>query len=203
MSQPLLSILIPTVFGREADLDRLVKCILKDDSDMFYEYGEILTHVDNKEMTIGKKRERLYQRALGKYSWQIDDDDSIADNAIELIIEAIKQEPDCVTFREKCMINGKYYSSNHSLKYTKWADNQDGFDYVRSPFYKDVIKTEIAQKVPFEHIRWNEDERFSYALLPHLKNEVHIYDELYYYIHNSTDPTERYGLDRDIQTDNH
>lgn len=193
MKQPLLSILIPTVVGREKEFKALVDLLAKQYSGLEVEIAHL---IDNKEMTIGEKRERLYQHAFGKYSWMIDDDDSVAPGSIHLVLAAIKENPDCITFRENCMINGNYYSSNHSLKYDKWRDNFDGFDYVRTPFYKDVIKTEIARSVPFEHIRWNEDERFSYALLPHLKNEIHIDEEIYFYIHNSSDPTERYGLNR-------
>lgn len=199
MSQPLLSILIPTVVGREADLDRLVRCILKDDSDIFYNYGEILTHVDNKEMTIGEKRERLYQRAKGRYSWQIDDDDSIANNAIELILEAIKQEPDCITFQEKCIIDGMEFKSNHSHEYADWdGDGQkifsDGFHFHRTPFFKSIIKTSIAQSVPIQHIRFSEDHYWARDLKSHLHSEVHIPENLYIYQHQSSDFNERYGI---------
>jgi len=157
---------------------------------------EVIEYMDSRELTIGEKRERLYGLANGIFAWQIDSDDNIADNAIELIIEAIKRNPDCITFRENCMINGKYESSNFSLKYDDWADNFDGFDHVRTPFYKCVIKTEIARSVPFEHIRYGEDHAWARALKPHLQSEIHIDQELYYYIHNSKpeDHNERYGL---------
>jgi len=157
---------------------------------------EVIEYMDNRELTIGEKRERLYKLANGLYSWQIDSDDNMVNYAVELILESTKQNPDCVTFRENCMMNGEYYSSNHSLKYEDWADNFDGFDFVRTPFYKDVIKTEIARSVPFEHIRYGEDHAWARALKPHLQTEVHIDEEIYYYIHNSKpeDHNERYGL---------
>lgn len=221
MTQPLLSILIPTVVGREEQFERLFGAIVRqyktpikkvkvtdngyEQTIMGFCHSEddnsheliLIAGKDDKSMTIGEKREKLYNASWAIYSWQIDDDDDIDENAIELIFDAIKKGPDCITFRERCMINDKYYSSNHSLKYTKWQDNFDGFDYVRSPFYKDVIRTDIAKSVPFEYIRWNEDERWSYALLPHLKTEIHIDEELYHYIHNSTPSHERYGFDKD------
>lgn len=218
VQQPLLSILIPTVVGREDQFSRLLKRVANQcindatltgiecgfaDKYSIYKIGtemevEIVWAKDDKELTIGEKRELMYQESDGLFSWQIDDDDDISENAIELIINAIKSNPEipCITFREKCMINGVYKRSNHSIKYHNWEDNADGFDYVRSPFYKDVIRTDIAKKVPFEHIRWNEDERFSYALKPWLTDEIHIDEELYYYIYNETNPIERYGLDR-------
>lgn len=212
--KPLLSILIPTTPDRMGDIMRLYKSVSNqcgittlflDENSHQIRRGynldktiELIEFTDNRELTIGEKRERLYQLASGSFSIQIDSDDDIADNAIEKILEAIKSNPEvsCVTFRENCMMNGVYKSSNHSLKYFQWMDNQDGYDYVRSPFYKDVIRTDIAKSVPFPHIRWNEDEQWSKALYPHLKDEIHIDEELYLYIYNETNHTERYGLDK-------
>ena len=201
MTQPiLLSILIPTVVGREKQYKHLLNRIMKSGNgfDILSGRVEYIKFCDNKEITIGEKRERLYQMANGLYSWQIDDDDELAPNAIELILNAIKSNPEipCITFREKCMMNGVYKSSNHSIRYYQWMDNQDGFDYVRSPFYKDVIRTDIAKSVPFPHIRYNEDEQWSKALKPFLTDEIHINEELYHYIYNETNHNERYGLDR-------
>ena len=214
MSKPILSILIPTVVGREKELSNLlnllskyalldVKSNLKEN-----EYGytgekydledvEIIVVKDNKQNTIGAKREYMYRIANGLYSQMTDDDDELAPNAIELILEAIKSNPEisCITFREKCMMNGVYKSSNHSIRYEKWQDNFDGYDYVRCPFYKDVIRTDIAQSVPFPHIRYNEDEQWSMAIKPLLTDEIHIDKELYYYIYEPKEtPTERYGI---------
>jgi len=205
--QVLLSILIPTVVGREAELHRITKKISGfgfTDEDMFtgragVYFGECQLYIikDNKEMTIGEKRDQLYNAAEGLFSWQIDEDDDIADNAIQLILEDIKSNPEipCIAFRERCMMNGVYKSSNHSIRYSQWMDNQDGFDYVRSPFYKDVIRTDIAKSVPFPKIRYNEDEQWAKALYPKLTSEIHIDQELYYYNYEPKDShEERYGF---------
>jgi hypothetical protein len=199
MSQPLLSILIPTTPERQVEFDKLSQRIAALSANYFFDIVEIVTDSTGKHMTIGEKRERLYKAANGLYSWQIDDDDDIADNAIQLILEAIKSNPEipCITFRERCMMNGEYKTSNHSIKYDKWQDNFDGFDYVRCPFYKDVIRTDIAKSVPFPHIRFNEDEQYSMAIKPLLTDEIHIDEELYYYIYEPKDThEERYGLNK-------
>lgn len=196
MKNPLLSILIPTVVGREKEYKLLISSLNKQYNG---EEVNVFTLKDNKEMTIGEKRERLYQQSTGLFSWMIDDDDDISHDAIWEILNAIKSNPEipCITFRENCNINGEYKSSNHSIRYSQWMDNQDGFSYVRSPFYKDVIRTDIAQSVPFEHIRYNEDERWSKALYPLLKDEIHIDKELYFYIYEPKEThEERYGLNR-------
>lgn len=92
-------------------------------------------------------------------------------------------------------MNGEYKLSNHSIKYEKWADNFDGYDYVRCPFYKDVIRTDIAKSVPFEYVRYNEDEKFSMAIKPLLTDEAHIDREIYFYIYEPKNThEERYGI---------
>lgn len=203
----LLSILIPTVFGREQQFGFLRRRI---DFQLFkLAYNgeiEVIELKDNKEMILGEKRESMYQNANGIFSWQIDDDDDISDDAIESILSVIKlsgENVDCITFQEHCLMNGNEYSSNHSLEYGGWEGDGskllwDGFHFHRTPFYKDVIKTEIAKSVPFEKIRFGEDHAWSIALKPHLKNEVHIPRNIYYYIHNSKaeDFSERYGFNK-------
>lgn len=193
----LLSILIPTVVGREESYWRLVGEFTRQMLGIEQGLVEILQCKDDKQIPIGVKREMLYDKANGEYSVQWDDDDFVMRDGLYRIIHALETKPDCVTYKEFCMMDGVYKSSNHSLKYEKWQDNFDGYDYTRSPFYKDVIKTEIARSVPFEPIRYNEDERWSMALRPHLKNEVHIDNEVYYYQYTSTPHNERYGFDRD------
>lgn len=201
MSDILLSILIPYTLDRQSEYDKLYNRLLSlgINTDKYKGIVEEISDFADKSMTIGEKRERMYAYCNGRFAWQIDCDDDISDDAIEKILKVIKSNPEipCITFREKCIINDKYYSSNHSIKYDKWQDNFDGYDYVRSPFYKDVIRTDLAKSVPFERIRWNEDERWSYAIKPLLTDEIHLDEEIYYYIHNSSDPTERYGLDKD------
>jgi len=166
-----------------------------------YPEVEVCMISDNKEMTLGEKRERLYKMAKGEYSWQVDSDDLIAENSVEKILSAIYTNPDVITFEEQVWINRQRFMSNFSLRYAKWDGDgavklTDGFHFHRTPFYKCVIKTEIARSVPFPHIRYNEDEQWAAALKPHLKTEIHIDEELYYYIYNSQpeEHNERYGI---------
>ena len=155
---------------------------------------EIISLCDNKEMTIGEKRNELYAKANGLYSLQIDDDDTLKEGGIIKILDALQHNPDCVTYQERCIINGKHYRSNHSLKYYAWEDNVDGFDFVRTPYMKDVIRTEIARSIKVAHIRYGEDHLWSIEIYPHLRSEVHLDEEIYYYLHNSSNPEERYGI---------
>src|SRR5882757_8652746 len=183
MSQPILSVLIPTVIGRERSFGSLIDEFRSQIGayDLF-DVVEVMVARDNKEITIGKKRENLYKFAKGLYSVQWDDDDFIHPKGLQLIVDALKSNPEipCVTYKESCMMNGIYKSSNHSITYFQWMDNSDGYDYVRCPFYKDVIRTDIARLVPFPDIRYNEDEQWSMALREFLNAEIHINEEVYH-----------------------
>ena len=214
----LLSILIPCTPDRGEDVIKLINCINDQvgvtelhewayKENIKVERGisknrevEIVIVTDAKIMTIGEKRELLYNYfATGLYSIQVDSDDLLAPNAIQLILEAIRSNPDvdCCTYEEHIDIDGKIQRSNHSLKYADWADNTDGFDYVRTPFMKSVIKTEIAKSVPVPFVRFGEDHQWSQALKSHLHTEIHIDEQIYRYIHRSSNHETRYGFDKD------
>jgi len=146
---PLLSILIPCTPDRVYGLEPLLNIIgfgqafdyavqkNNESKEWILHHGqllpnneiELIIYCDDKVLSIGEKREILYQKAEGKFSIQIDSDDLLAPNAIQLILEAIKSNPQipCITFKEKCTMNGEYKSSNHSIKYDKWQDNFDGY----------------------------------------------------------------------------
>lgn len=190
----ILSIHIPSTPDRRNETSRLVD-LINNQLRKIDKKVELIVYEDNKEISIGEKRRRMYESSKGLYSWQIDSDDIISDDAIELIIQAIEQEgADCITFREMCIINGKYKTCKHSLKYDDWAQNVDGFDYVRTPFNKSVIKTEICNLVPVPDKRFGEDHAWSRLIKPYLKTETHIPQELYIYQYNTTPHNERYGI---------
>lgn len=200
--QEILSIVIPTTPDRRESTLKLIKEI-KRQIDEFMAWGLVTvnTYEDNKELSIGEKRHIMYEEAKGKYCWQIDSDDWIYHDAIKLILQACKQEPDCVTFQEHCDINGQIFKSNHSLSYGDWegdgqAELWDGFHFHRTPFMKSVIKTEIAQQVPVPFLRFGEDHEWSKKIKYKLKTEVHIPEYIYQYIHQSTPHSERYGFDK-------
>jgi hypothetical protein len=203
-SHYLLSVLIPTVVGREEQYKRLEQRLWNDVAEQPFQHLVYWDFIkDNKEITIGEKREQLYKKSTALYSWQIDDDDSIDFFAVGKIIDAIKSNPevDCITFEEHIDIDGKIEKSNHSLAYADWEGEGgkelwDGFHYHRTPFFKSVIKTEIARSVPIPHIRFGEDHQWAQALKPHLKSEIHISQQLYKYIHRSSPHAERYGFDK-------
>jgi len=197
MSEKLLSILIPTVIERAEQFHKLKQFINRQIIDYdLHDLVEILFLQDNKEITIGDKRNRLYRMANGVYSWQVDDDDFLHYQALPLIIDEIKDmDCDCVGFKELCIFDGKRVeSSNFSIRYGGWADNVDGFNHVRTPFFKTPIKTRLCLQCPIPPIRFGEDHAFAQAIYPLLQKENYIDEFIYHYLYNSTPHNQRYGI---------
>jgi len=187
----LLSILIPTVVGREHLLERLRSVL----DPQLTEDVEVIEQKDNKEISIGKKRQELLEKAAGEYVVFIDDDDSVATNYIELILAALAKKPDCVGFEIECYgTQGKTASASN--KYKKWAENVHGFDYVRTPYHKIPIKREITLEIGFKDIRYAEDYDFSLRLKESglIKDEVYIPKVLYYYMYKYENPKTKYNI---------
>lgn len=190
-----LSILIPTIIDRTERFNAL-STFFHNQIDLFdlNDQVEVISLLDNKELSIGEKRQHLYEMARGEYSVMWDDDDGAAHNALPLIMEALSSNPDCVTYKESCNIDGEHKTSNHSNKYVDWGENIDGFDYVRTVFFKDVIRTALCLQAGVADMRYAEDIDFARRLKPLITTEVHIDEWIYFYHHVSSNHNERYGI---------
>lgn len=195
----ILSIHIPTVNGREEKFNRIASKIKKQVDKVAPDDIEVFSCKDNKEISIGRKRQIMYEASKGVYSWQIDDDDDIADDAIELIYGVCQAEKyDCITFIEKCIFIGQQPQirfANHSIKYHDWAEHSDNYYYVRTPYFKSVIKTEHCIAAGVQDVRFGEDHLFSVAVKPYLQTEFHINKPLYIYQYSRQEPhNKKYGI---------
>lgn len=215
MTHPLLSIQIPTTPDRDkqyALLEEEIRnqCVAMGEEPLEgFEHAtlfggwrsvgiEFMYYRDNKELSIGEKRDRMYRASTAKYSVQWDSDDWICAGGVKLMMDALRQyAPDCVTYRESVMINGEYFPSNFSLEYEDWADgfNLSQYYYQRTPFFKTPILTKLCQEVGVDRSsRYAEDHDFARRIRPLLKTEHHIDKEIYLYRHTSTEHNERYGI---------
>lgn len=187
----LLTILVPTVYGREAEFNRLLDNL----SAQWDNRCELKYMIDNKEMSIGRKRHLLLQACETAYFVMIDDDDLVSDDYIASVLQALAQRPDCVCYLES--VNGDI--ACHSNRFAAWANNRQGYKYVRTPYYKDVLKTAHARQVGFKDMRYGEDHDFSLRLKASglIKTEVFIDRVMYYYAApklTAKEHKERYGI---------
>ena len=187
----ILSILIPTIFGREEKFEKLITHL----NSMSNSNVEILTEKDNKEMSIGIKRQKLLTRAIGEWVVFIDDDDWVSNNYIEKILDALSTNPDSIGFKIQCS-GTTGVTAACSNKWKDWADKVDGFDYVRTPYHKVPIRRKIALEIGFNDIRFGEDYDFSKRLKEKglIKTEFFINEILYYYRFSYENPKTKYNI---------
>ena len=186
------SILICTVVSRKKQLANLLKIL----EPQLTKYVEVLTECDNKEISVGRKRQILLERAKGDYVAFIDDDDAVSSDYVAQILQAIKQQPDCIGLLIRCNMEGKLKHAKASNQYDDWMDNVDGYDYVRTTYHKTPIKRWIALKIGFKDLRFREDYDFAVRLKKSalLNDEVFINKELYHYQYKYENPILKYGL---------
>ena len=142
-------------------------------------FFEIQYHT-NERMTTGAKRDSLLHTAQGKYIVFIDDDDQISENYVALIKQAAMSEPDCIGMRGYMTTNGADMRKwSISLAHGKWYE-ENGI-YYRTPNHISPVKKEIALKAGFPDKSFGEDAEYSENILPLLKTEVYIDEEIYHY----------------------
>ena len=178
---PKLSVLICSLESRKDMLNPLVKFITQQADPSIL---EVSLSIDNGELSIGEKRNRLVKRAVGDYVSFVDDDDLVSDNYVSLILNAIKSNPDC------CSLNGVITTNGgdsrrfvHSLSCKSWYEKDSV--YYRTPNHLNAIKRSIVVQVPFPSIDHGEDRLFSDAVKRLLRSEVKIQEVLYHYRYKS------------------
>lgn len=197
MKLPLLTIMIPTTVDRYAQFRLLARIVFNQIFDGHYwSKVELIWEEDNKEISVGAKRQKLLERSRGEFVVGIDSDDAVADSYVKDIVEAIEknQTADHVGFIEKCIIDGVESRSIFSIRHQKWDENKDGYDHIRCANPKSVIRRSKALQVGFPDLRFGEDRIFSENVTPLLISEVFIEKELYIYKPTPSPHNERYGI---------
>jgi hypothetical protein len=100
----ILSILTPTIPGREKQLQALQRRIEKQIGIQAIEH---LILSDNRKRSIGAKRQALLDIARGQYIAFVDDDDDVADGYIEELVNAAASGADVITFLQGATYNGQ------------------------------------------------------------------------------------------------
>jgi glycosyltransferase involved in cell wall biosynthesis len=100
----ILSILICSIHSRHDRLQTLLKELLYQRMDN--PLIEILTNIDNKEKSTGKKRQELIEEAKGKYIIFIDDDDWVQPCYISELLKAAESDADCFAINGWITTNG-------------------------------------------------------------------------------------------------
>jgi glycosyltransferase involved in cell wall biosynthesis len=181
----LLSICVCSFSKRREMCNNLCNIIMSQIHNVNKKYGfevaTLYTHL-NDTMSIGAKRHGLVQSSNDKFIVFIDDDDMISDDYVELIIDAIIENPnsDCIGMKGIITFDGGNEKKwEISKEFGKWFEANNV--YYRTPNHISPIRTSIAKSVGFPDIRDGEDYQYSMGVLPLLQNEVKIDKEIYHY----------------------
>jgi len=199
-----LSILIPTTPDRTSFVDELKRQFLSQlgritlwtsgengiDNFSWRDHVELITLTDNKENSIGTKRNILLKESEGKYVAFIDSDDRISDNYFELLFQGIETGVDCCSLKGIITEDGNNpLVFEHSIKYYEYKTNPEGMPvrYERYPNHLNCIKASIAKQFKFPEINHSEDTQWATQIFKSglLKTEHYIPEILYYYDYRS------------------
>lgn len=141
---------------------------------------EIMIMVDNKKMMLGEKRNVMVDASHGRYIQFVDDDDRVAPDMIETVLEATDHGTDVITFLAEVTINGgPSKPCRYSLDYRRDV-NTDAL-YCRLPNHICAVRSDLAKRSAFPSLIRGEDSGYAKALRPLLKTEHHIPRVLYFY----------------------
>ena len=181
----ILTIAIPTLEERKAEYAFLKASIMDQIKKLGVKDVEVISMCDDRELTIGEKRQKLYEMARGEWTVQVDDDDQLASDYLYHVLPALGKNPDCVGYKEAVDFKGKARRiSRISLEYTEWKTNKPStidVMYERSPFFKVPIRTELCRQAGVPFLRFAEDIEFAKRIRPLLTTEVFIDEFLYIY----------------------
>lgn len=184
-----LSILIVTLRSRAAQLGALLEKLQMQMISLKEDLGgvEILTFEDEKQFSVGYKRNRLLDQAKGLYTCFVDDDDDVADDYLLQILTALKKNPgvDCVGFRGLMSVEGQGSNQVHySLENS--GQIESGGTYYRQPGHLTPIRKSCLSGIRFPEQNFGEDADFSVQLLRKkvLQTQAFIDKVLYHYRFN-------------------
>lgn len=175
-----LSILIPTLPERIVLFANLVEKLCKQ-GEQFPGEVEILSDDRGREISTGQKRNELLQRAQGKYTVFVDDDDDVPEYYVAEIIKAIETDCDVMAINGMMTTNGTniiywniYLGADYVLR--------DGI-YHRFPNHITPMKREHAIQVEFPNLSFGEDYAWACALRDKflLRKETVIEKSMYHY----------------------
>lgn len=153
-----LSVLICTIKERKPKFDILMSELerLRNGNPEI----EILSECDNREMTIGAKRNLLMSRAVGDYVCFVDDDDWIDSEYFIKILQAIESDPDCVQLIGMMNTDGfNLKRFEHSILHGSYFERNN--IYYRYPNHLNPIRREIAERFKFPENNFGEDTNWA------------------------------------------
>ena len=185
MNNPILSILTPTIRGRESQVIALQEKIA---SQIGTQYGvpmvEHLTLSDNRARSIGAKRQALADIARGQYIAFVDDDDDVAPDYVESLLKAAETGADVITFRQRAIYNGLESEVHFGANNQDSAFNPGGIT-LRAPWHVCAWRRERVEGCLFGESNYGEDLVWCQQARKRIRTAHHIDKVLHTYRHDA------------------
>ncbi len=148
---------------------------------------EVLALLDNKKMSVGEKRNRLVDMAQGEYLAFVDDDDRISPLYVEVILEAIKNNPgvDVITFDHLLhhLQLGRNITLRHDKDITKCKHINDT-EWRGHLAHTHVWRRNLLEGVKFIDKNFGEDMKWGLEMSGKAESVHKISGVLYFYDFN-------------------
>lgn len=180
---PILSILTPAVWSRREKAEALAGNIAEQIG------GDPVEHLalfDNRQMTIGEKRQTLLQQARGRYIAFCDDDDGVSDDYIAHLLVASERGRDVITFLQHADWNGAKSTIHFSIQHQDEA-LAPGRVTRRRPWHVCAWRSDLAKQGIFTSKMWGEDADWVNQVFPLARSESHINKILHFYRHQDSE----------------
>lgn len=174
-----LSILIPSMYHRHAYLSRLLGMLALQNKECLNK-TEVIINTDNRQTTLGKKRNDLLAQAKGEYIVFIDDDDTISEDYLLRIFEGINYGVDHIGITMLYQPDRGPHGTVKCSKYYKWEE-KNGI-YYRSAQHVCPIKASIAKQFSFPEINYGEDKIYAEKINSLIQTEHLIDTPIYFYL---------------------
>ena len=185
MNNPILSILTPTIPGRESQVTALQEKI---ESQIGTQYGvpivEHLTLSDNRARSIGAKRQALVDIARGKYIAFCDDDDDVSGDYVARLLEAAESNADVITFKQQAIYNGRKSEIVFGINNPEEQFNDNGTT-LRAPWHVCAWKREVVAGCLFGESNYKEDLVWCHQARKRIRTGHHIDAVLHAYRHDA------------------
>lgn len=185
MNNPILSILTPTIRGRESQVAKLQTSIEDQSSKLKNSaWIEHLVLCDNRARSIGAKRQSLVDIARGQYIAFVDDDDDVAPDYVESLLRAAETGADVITFRQRAIYNGLESEVHFGV------NNQDGQFTpggitLRAPWHVCAWRRERVEGCLFGESNYGEDLVWCQQARKRIRTAHHVDRVLHTYRHDA------------------
>lgn len=183
---PDLTIGICTVPGREVKLECLMSILREQVKDAGEGKVEIIIEHDDGSEHTGTKRQKILDKANGRFVSFIDDDDLVSIHYVSRILASIEANPyqDAIGFTGRMTTNGvDPRTFVHELTGNpEWRT--EGLVYYRTPGHLNPVRIDLARRTGFKAMTYGEDMRYCKELFPLLKvSEMLWGDPMYFYLY--------------------